>query len=295
MRRVGRALVGAATLVAGALPGVAHAQAHAHGIASPALDSLVATSARLTTRYADRAVATADGYRRVGVDFPGMGEHWVLPRALLAGAVDAAHPTLLIYADVRGRPTLLGVGFIVVDDGHAHLTDVPGWPTAWHEHNGLLAEESGARAEAGAPRHGTHVWVLHAWTRLPNADGTYAPDNWAVPFARLGLDPPRDVDADAGRALSLATGGDAYLRDVLTFAGIVGSRGAEVDTLLAMAATRVQRVIARTTSAGAVRDDDVAALRTEWRDLAAALRALLGAPVGPYLAPPHAVHATSAP
>ena len=260
-----------------------------------ALDSLAAESARRTARYADRRAAVADGYRRIGADFPGMGEHWLHPAALLAGGADASRPTLLMYADVGGRPTLLGVGFVVTTRGDSAAPSVPGWPEAWHEHSGLLADESGARRAGVSSRGGaTRVWVLHVWTALPNPNGPYVPDNWALPFARVGLVAPAGVDADAGRALSLVIGGDEYLKGVLADAGVSNARAAAaVDAALAASQARVGVVAARARAAGAVRTDDLAALRAEWRAIVAALRGELGAAVDPYLAPPHSPRGAS--
>ncbi|MFL5581524.1 MAG: hypothetical protein ACJ8AO_14235, partial [Gemmatimonadaceae bacterium] len=223
----------AAVLLAVALPAAGSAQPgaqaghamHAASAARAELHSLAATAARLTARYADRRVAVVDGYRRIGSDFPGMGEHWLHPVALLAGGVDPARPTMLTYATIDGRPRLIGLGFVVTTSGDA-APDVPGWPFAWHEHSGLLADESGAgRGPPDGRGSATHVWVLHAWTALENPDGRYAPDNWALPFARLGLDAPAGIDADAARALSLATGGGVYLRGVLADAGLLAAGG----------------------------------------------------------------------
>lgn len=255
-----------------------------------ALDSVAAEAARRTARYADRRVAVADGYRRLGADFPGMGEHWLHPGALLSGGVDPARPTLLMYAaDAEGRPTLLGVGFVVTTRRASSAAHVPGWPEAWHEHSGLLADESGAgRGRARPSEGGTRVWVLHAWTALANPGGPYAPDNWALPFARVGLAAPAGVDADVGRAFSLAVGGDGYLRGVLTDAGLTGAaQAAPVDSVVARARARVAVLAARARAAGTVRPAEVAALRAEWQALAAALRVVLGPAVGPYLEPPH--------
>jgi hypothetical protein len=298
MRRPSRALVGA--LLAVAVPAgarAAHAQPAAPAeTADTALARLAAETARRTARYADRRAAIADGYRRIGADFPGMGEHWLHPGALAADTLDPGRPALLAYATLAGRPTLLGAGFLVVTRGAAApaAPGVPGWPAAWHEHSGLLGDESGAavgRAHVG----GTRVWVLHAWTALANPDGAFAADNWALPFARLGLAAPAGADADAGRALSLVTGGDAYLRGVLADAGVwpTTADGA-AERALGLTRDRVAVLAARMRAAGAAAPADVAALRAAWHALGAALAAALGPRVTPFLAPPHPVHAAHA-
>lgn len=310
-RRTGTAgaLLAAALLAPHALraqPGARAAAGHHEAPGAPptsvgrtALDSLASETSRRTARYADRRAAVADGYRRLGADFPGMGEHWLHPGALLSGSVDSERPTLLMYAaDAAGRPALLGVGFVTTTRGAAPTVPVPGWPDAWHEHSGLLADESGAGRGASAPSGaGTRVWVLHAWTALANPDGPYAPDNWTLPAARLGLSAPTGLDADAGRALSLAVGGDAYLRGVLADAALTSaSTAARVNSALGAARVRVEALVARARAAGAVvRPGDAAALRGEWRVLAAELRSALGPGVDRYLEPPHPRHHPAAP
>jgi hypothetical protein len=242
-------------------------------------------------RYADRRVAVADGYRRVGTDFPGMGEHWLHPGTLLSGAIDPARPTLLVYAGIAGRPTLLGVGFIALTRGDSAARGVPGWPEAWHEHSGLLADESGTRPSRTGER--TRVWVLHIWAVLENPDGPYAPDNWALPFARLGVPVPPGIDADAGRAAGLLVGGDAYLREVLTDARLrEPSNAARVDSAISAARYESAQIVARLRNAELVTEGDAEALRHSWRALAASLRTVVGPPVEAYLAPPHPRHET---
>ncbi|MEO8334657.1 MAG: esterase-like activity of phytase family protein [bacterium] len=253
-----------------------------------ATDSLAAEAARGAWRYADRRVAAADGYRRIGPDFPGMGEHWLNTAMLISGKLDANRPTILIYAPIAGAPKLIGVGFVTTTRGDESADGVPGWPEAWHEHSGLLADESGVAPGASA-RGGTHVWVLHAWTTLANPDGKFSPDNWALPFLRAGLDVPEHADADAARPLAMLHGGDVYLRDVLTDAGMrTPSRASAVDSVLATTRTRVQSLIGARRVATALSYDELASLRGEWMAMATALRSVLGRDVERYLAPPHA-------
>jgi len=251
-----------------------------------ALDSLARATERAIARYADRAVASAEGYRRIGPDFPGMGEHWLHPALLLADRVDATRPTILIYATIGDAPMLLGAGFVTTTRGLARASGTPGWPAAWHEHSGLLADESGLSPGTSAGE--THVWVLHVWTSLANPNGRFAPDNWALPFVRAGLTAPPTVDVDAARALSLTTTGDRYLRDLLTDAGLRDSSNAErVDAAIADARTRVAAVTSAWRASGATPSGDAAALREEWIALERTLRGMIGPAVERVLAPPH--------
>jgi hypothetical protein len=111
---------------------------------------------------------------------------------------------------------------------------------------------------------------------------------------------PTHVDAGAALALALLNGGDGYLRDVLTDAGMRTSTNAtSIDAILAGARSRVASVVATPRATKALADSDLMALRTEWQSMSAALRAMLGTSVDRYLVPahpsPHAGHAERMP
>jgi len=167
-----------------------------------------------TERYRDRNVAIAAGFRRLGRDFPSMGEHWAHPGKVLAGHFNVADPAMLTYATIDGKPVLLGVVYAIpLEDGQAP-PPLPGGISAWHEHNGTVDEESFLPEHSGehsGERQGTRLAILHAWTLLPNPAGHFTAENWALPFARLRLAPPAAIPEFAARALSLAAGsGDFY-------------------------------------------------------------------------------------
>lgn len=240
------------------------------------LDSLIADAGRETQRFSDRRVALAEGYRRVGADFPGMGEHWLNVGMLLQNRIDPTRPTLLTYATVDGRPTLLGVGFVVVTHADSAPANAPGWPEEWHEHSGLLSDESGASLEPSRDSP-THVWIMHVWTLLENPAGRLAADNWALPFVRAGVVVPRDVEPLAGRAASLAVGGDAFLRDVLTDAGLrTPQNSAAVDSVIATARARALTEL---------RPAETTTLNETWTQLASALERVIGPGVRAVLGP----------
>ena len=203
----GALVVTAARQRAGRAPSHRHAATLAAGRADA--DSFLALARRGTERYADPAVAGREGFRRVGVEFPAMGEHWVNLARVMADTLDAASPSVLTYARIRGRLTLVGVGY----------TDImsPGeQPPAfqrehWHEHNGSIAEESLARpASGGARDDALRVAILHAWTPLANPAGAFVTDNVALPFARHGLAPAEGADPRLVAALALAAGTADY-------------------------------------------------------------------------------------
>ena len=243
------------------------------------IDSLIAETERGTRPFSDRRAAVTAGYRRVGADFPGMGEHWLNVQALLKGTVDPARPTLLIYADIRGQPTLLGAGFAVITHGDSAPADLPGWPDRWHEHSGLLDEESGARTDHAHDAITTHFWVMHAWTVLENPLGPFAADNWALPYVRAGRRVPDRVDPAASRALSLIVGGDDFVRDLLIDTNLrTPSNARVVDSTINAARSR------------ALASSDDTSLSEAWRALCDGLSRILGAQVVALLEPSHPGH-----
>lgn len=280
----------------------AHEAAVTHGDGRAELDSLADETARRLPRFADRRAAIAAGYRRIGTDFPSMGEHWLHPGALLAQRIDPDRPTILAYADIDGTPTLLGAGYVITTRGD-EAARAPGWPTYWHEHSGLLSDESGAHV--GAPQESdsaTHVWVLHVWTALSNPLGRYDSDNWALPFARAGIKPSATIDADMGRVFSLAVGGgDEYLRRVLTDAGLRTGEALPRDRAIDDAIEAARFAAASVAVAVAEREDgvlsahDESLLRAAWAELARRLRAAVGPAIEPFLVPPHAHHGEARP
>jgi hypothetical protein len=262
------------------------------------LEAFATTAAGAAARYADRRIAIADGYRRIGADFPAMGEHWLRTSELLEGRLDPARPTMLAYATINGQPTLVGTGFVVTTRDDERADHAPGWPEEWHEHSGLLAEESGARPAASSeghahgaePRRGTRAWVLHIWTTLENPAGRYHADNWALPFARAGLGTGAGltIDETSGRALSLAVGGDRFLRDVLTDAGLRGAgNAAPVDSVIGSARAEAERVLGDARSVGGAHAEHLKSLRATWRSLQDALVVAAGPEVRHYLTSGH--------
>lgn len=171
-----------------------------------------------TERYRDRRVAIADGYRRLGPAFPGMGEHWIHPGLIVNGRLDARTPSVLCYADHAGVPTLVGVAYAVpLRPGDSPPT-APGGDHVWHEHSDAVDDESlllvhaaTHDGDAAEPR----LAMFHAWIWLDNPDGTFAQNNWTLPFAQLGLLPPPSATATAAQAASLLTVGESYYMQLL--------------------------------------------------------------------------------
>jgi hypothetical protein len=165
-----------------------------------------------TERYRDRSNAIADGYRLVGSDFPAMGEHWIRISSLFDGRFDAGRPEVLNYVSVEGEPRLLGVGYAVPLLEGENPPRGPAGPDAWHDHTRSITDETVLphHHAAGNTTAGPRLAMMHAWIWAVNSEGTFAADNWALPFLRLGLEPAPNAPAGAARALSLASGGASY-------------------------------------------------------------------------------------
>jgi hypothetical protein len=188
------------------------------------LASFVASARAATARYRDQAAARADGYRRIGPDFPTMGEHWLSSSIAVRPEVDPAHPPILEYVTVSGRPVLAGVAYTQLVRDAPPQAPIPAPAAAWHFHRGSVDEESfvlshaAAAADDRAPA-GPRIAVLHAWLWLENPAGLFATDNWALPWRRLGLEPPSWIGSgSAGElAAALAAGGDRYFATLLRY------------------------------------------------------------------------------
>jgi hypothetical protein len=187
-----------------------------------------------TERYRDQSTAIADGYRRIGPDFPSMGEHWLSVPLVIRGDVDPLHPPILEYITVAGDPVLAGVAYTqLVRDGPPRAP-LPAPASAWHYHAGSVDEESfilgHARGSGGMDSPaGPRVAVLHAWLWMDNPAGLFATDNWALPWHRLGIPPPPESDgpSPAGLAAALAGGGEAYFLALLRLRDGLSSERAE--------------------------------------------------------------------
>lgn len=185
---------------------------------SPASVNAFVTAARAATAaYRDPSAAIAAGYRPLGPDFPGMGIHWINPRLMVEGQIDVSRPPILEYASIDGQPTLVGVAYAKLVAGGDVPDEFPVEASTWHFHSGSVDEESLLRGHEGLEQGhdaGPRIAVLHAWVWLENPGGLFATDNWALPFARLGLVPEGRVPAGAGKALSLASGGGRFFEAV---------------------------------------------------------------------------------
>lgn len=185
-------------------------------------DAFVAEARVATRRYQSQREAIDDGFTRVGVEFPAMGEHWVSFARVNEDSLAADRPSVLIYTNVNGEPRLAGVAYTKLLSGNDQPPEFP-FEGAWHEHSGAVNEESlpmghsahaTARMDVASDPLSPRLFILHAWLFTPNPDGIFATDNWALPLTRLGLT-TTVADRDAIRAIALSQDDDEYHRLVV--------------------------------------------------------------------------------
>ncbi|MGH7443437.1 MAG: hypothetical protein ACREKM_01105, partial [Longimicrobiales bacterium] len=218
-------------------------------------EAFVAATRAGIARFHDRSAAIAAGYRRLGPSFPGMGEHWIHPGLIVRGAISPASPAVLCYADIDGRPRLVGAAHAFPLARDAPLPPLPGGSAVWHVHDGAVDEEALLliHRDAGRGSSGTRLVMTHVWSELENADGVFAQNNWALPFLQAGLSLAGAPDMRAAQALSLLTAGPEYYQEL--FAAIAQPDAAE-QLAIAQALTRTRSRVhawhtARTGAVGA--------------------------------------------
>jgi hypothetical protein len=130
---------------------------------------------------------------------PLQGEHYVRVDRVLADSFDVARPSVLMFAPVAGRPTLVGVAYAYLHpDGAAPPAGFDGaGPGVWHAHERL------------APAPGRHLLMMHAWF-VDAPGGPWARYNPGLPYLAAGLAPPSaavladSAAGDRARRLGLA-------------------------------------------------------------------------------------------
>jgi hypothetical protein len=233
-----------------------------------------------TDRYRNRSRAELDGYRPIGGDFPGMGEHWIQIGIAFGGRFSVDDPPVLEYATIDGRPTLIGVAYAMPLLEGERAPDFPS-ADAWHQHMGTVEEETDLLSHtmtSHAMPNGSRLAMLHVWAWLPNPAGAFRADNWALPFVRAGLAAPtEDPGAVAGRAISLVSGGDAFYTSV--FQSLSGATHSDsVAIFNAVAAARAAATAwVGAEGARAAHGEDLMRLRAIWADMWRTLDSTLSA------------------
>jgi hypothetical protein len=220
-----------------------------------------------TEKYRDRSNAIADGYRLVGGDFPAMGEHWIRISSLFDGRFDASRPEVLNYVTIGGKPQLFGVGYAVPLLEGEVPPEGPAGQSAWHDHTRTIADETTLphHHAAGHVAAGPRLAMMHAWIWSANPQGTFAADNWGLPYLRIGLKSTLDAPAEAAKALSLASGGTHYFA-----ASIAAVTGNDEPAGIKAAFERAERsvlAILRENDGPALSDARINLIAQAWHDL----------------------------
>jgi hypothetical protein len=207
-------------------------------------EAFLARARATTEKYQDQSLAILDGYRRIGRDFPAMGQHWIRINLLFDGKIDAEQPEFLTYIEVSGKPVLLGVAYALPLLSGESVPDLPPGREAWHDHFRTIEDETALphHHRTGSLQDEPRIAMLHAWIWSTNPDGMFAADNWAVPYLRLGLAPPSGFSRAAAMALSLLTGGvDYFAATVDAVAAPDMKQRAAMATAIEAARTAVER------------------------------------------------------
>ena len=179
-------------------------------------NDFVTVARSATARYQSQEAAIADGFHRIGTDFPAMGEHWVNLPQVMADTFAPGRPSVLTYITIGGVPRLAGVAYTKLLAPHELPPAFAPARGQWHEHNGSIVEESFlAGHQTNASTDELRLAILHAWVWIENPDGMFVTDNWSLPFARLGIPTPNGKARDAARIATLATAAADYYRQAL--------------------------------------------------------------------------------
>jgi len=240
-------------------------------------DAFFVAAAEAAARYSDRREAMADGFRRIGPDFPGMGVHWVQTSRIVSPELRGDRPAVLCYVELDGVQTLVGLAYAIPLAPDEKPPVEPFGVEAWHDHSGDVSEESlllnhPSSVMASDPTF--RLSMVHVWMPLDNPDGLIVQNNWRIPFLRAGLEPPQQPAPGPARGLSLGSAGSAYYRDLLHWgAELDAEEAALVDAALDRRAAHVDRWVER--HADGWEAAELADLEHEWHELWEELEGLL--------------------
>jgi len=215
-----------------------------------------------------------------------MGEHWIHIGLVFDGAYDPTRPEILTYVTLAGTPRLLGIAYALpLLDGEVPPEE-PAGRAAWHAHAGSVDDETLAphHHHSGHADHGPRLAMVHAWVWLENPEGLFAADNWAIPFLRLGLEAPRQAAPEAGKALSLLTGGDAYVARVVRAAAVPGTLDEAALRAVVSGASRSAAAVVGRRSSSRLGSDALTALTAAWQAMWTEIEAMLPAEAAARLA-----------
>jgi hypothetical protein len=167
-------IVMAAALIA-ALLVVASSVAMASSAESNKPASLVAAVRQATGPFRDVEKATAAGYGMFhgctsGAQEGAMGIHFANGNLVGDGAIDAAHPEVLMYEPKNGKLELLGVEYLVLADAWNAKNDAP--PVLMGQMFNFVGAPNRYRLPA--------FYELHVWAWKSNPSGMFADFNTRV-------------------------------------------------------------------------------------------------------------------
>ncbi len=246
------------------LPTTVHAQS------DDELAAFLETVRRENSRFAAVEVAVREGYRKLGPDFPGMGEHWIHPGRVIAGRLDPRAPPVLTYTEVAGQRQLVGFAYTSALGPNDQVPSGPFPRSAWHDHSAGVDEESlllSGPASMHAAGDGYRLAMVHIWIPLENPDGVLSQNNWLLPVLRAGIRPAGPVSSEAGRGLSLGGVGLAFYEQVLRDG--IGMEKEDLDRALERFTTARDRVveIRGNVADRQLSDEQVRQLEVIWTDL----------------------------
>ena len=130
---------------------------------------------RAVARYADPELAEDAGYQPVFGMVPLQGVHYVKPDLIRDGEFDLTQPSVLMYAPMNDKPTLVGVAYAYE---HPRSKPIPegfdGPNDDWHAHDELSRDPD------------EHIVMVHLWlTDAP--DGPFARYNPYLPYMAASL------------------------------------------------------------------------------------------------------------
>jgi hypothetical protein len=152
--------------------------AQADTILTPAARLQLETARRAAAAYATPEAARAAGYRAIFGEIPLQGEHFVRADLVSKDSFDLEHPSVLMFAPIDGKETLIGVAYAFLHPTNAvPPAGFDGADEVWHTHDRLL----------DVP--GKHLVMMHTWF-VASPLGPFARFNPALAYLAAGLAPP---------------------------------------------------------------------------------------------------------
>ena len=155
---------------------------------SPKAQAQIDSVRRAMARYADPQLAEDAGYQPVFGMVPLQGVHYVKPDLIRDGEFELTQPSVLMYAPVNDKPTLVGVAYAYE---HPRSKPIPegfdGPNDDWHAHDELSRDPS------------ERIVMVHLWlTDAP--DGAFARYNPYLPYMAASLKRPSAAELTAKTA-----------------------------------------------------------------------------------------------